>query len=97
MAAEEHIFREFLETYNRIVEECFNRCVYTFNYRYLLDNEVDCASRCTSRYVNYNQRLAMNFAKIQSKKMIDAQEQAEAQQDPSLMVNSQIADTSKPS
>ncbi|CAF0712571.1 unnamed protein product [Adineta steineri] len=97
MAAEEHIFREFLETYNRIVEECFNRCVYTFNYRYLLDNEVDCASRCTSRYVNYNQRLAMNFAKIQSKKMIDAQEQAEAQQDPSLMVNTQIADTSKPS
>jgi hypothetical protein len=38
--AEEQIFREFLETYNRIVDECFNRCVYTFNYRYLLDDEV---------------------------------------------------------
>ncbi|CAF1200801.1 unnamed protein product [Adineta ricciae] len=80
MAAEEQIFREFLETYNRIVEECFNRCVYTFNYRYLLEDEIDCTSRCTSRFVNYNQRMAMNFAQIQAKKMIDMQEQAEAEQ-----------------
>jgi len=77
-AGETQLFREFLETYNRIVEECFNRCVYTFNYRYLLDDEIDCATSCTSRYVNFNQRLAINFAKIQAKKMIDAEEQAAA-------------------
>lgn len=42
--------------------------------------QVDCTARCTTRYVNYNQRVAMNFAQLQTKKMIDAEEQNEAQQ-----------------
>ncbi|CAF2554894.1 unnamed protein product [Rotaria sp. Silwood2] len=88
------LFREFLETYNRIVEECFHRCIYSFNYRYLLDEEVDCVTRCTSKYVNYNQRMAMNFADIQAKKLINMQEQVEAQ---SQMMNNEINDNSKSS
>ncbi|CAF0767452.1 unnamed protein product [Rotaria sordida] len=97
MSSQEQIFREFLETYNRIVEECFHRCIYTFNYRYLVDDEIDCITHCTSKYVNYNQRMAMNFADIQAKKMMDMHEQAEAQsQQPLQMMNNQINDNSKP-
>ena len=33
--------REYAILYNRIVETCFEKCVFTFNYRYLVDDEVD--------------------------------------------------------
>lgn len=58
--------------------------------------QIDCVTRCTSKFANYNQRIAMNFAEIQAKKMIDMQEQAEAQvQAPT--VNNQTNDNTKPS
>jgi hypothetical protein len=40
--------------------------------------------------------MAMNFAEIQAKKMIDMQESAEAQQ-PLSMINNQINENSRPS
>ena len=46
--------------------------------------------------MNYNQRMAMNFAEIQAKKMIDMQEAAEAQQ-ALPMINNQINENSIPS
>ncbi len=46
--------------------------------------------------MNYNQRMAMNFAEIQAKKMMDMQEAVEAQQT-LPMINNQINENSIPS
>ena len=56
-----------------------------------------CASRCASSYVNFNQRVAMNFAQIQSKKMISAMEQGETQTPTNDTNTAQTLQDSRPS
>ena len=74
-------FREFLETYNKISETCFNRCVVNLHERELSEEESQCADLCTERNVLVNHKVLQSFMveqpKINEKKMEEAQKEAE--------------------
>ena len=76
-------FREFLETYNKISEKCFNSCVVNLNQRFLSEEEIRCADNCTHRNVNLNHRVLQAFMveqpKITGQKLEKAQKEAEEQ------------------
>lgn len=67
-------------TYNKIVENCFTKCVYTFNYRYLTDEEASCVDNCTNKAIASSMRIGINFGELQLKKMQDAEQLAQQQQ-----------------
>jgi len=73
--------REFLETYNKISESCFNRCVVSLHDRALSDEEVGCANVCTERNVSVNHKVLQAFMveqpKINEEKMKEAEKLAE--------------------
>ena len=75
-------FREFLETYNKISETCFNRCVVDLHQRTLTDEESHCADICTERNVLVNHKVLQAFMveqpKINEQKMEDAEKAAAA-------------------
>ena len=73
-------FREFLETYNKISETCFNRCVVNLHQRTLTDEESQCADVCTERNVMLNHKVLQAFMveqpKINEKKIEEAEKAA---------------------
>ena len=86
-------FREFLETYNRISETCFNRCVVNLHQRTLTDEESKCADICTERNVLVNHKVLQSFMveqpKINEKKIEEAEKAAAALAAASLDGNTQ--------
>ena len=75
-------FREFLETYNKISETCFNRCVVNLHQRSLTDEESQCADICTERNVLVNHKVLQSFMveqpKMNEKKIEEAEKAAVA-------------------
>ena len=75
-------FREFLETYNKISETCFNRCVVNLHQRTLTDEESQCADVCTERSVLINHKVLQSFMveqpKINERKVEEAEKAAAA-------------------
>ena len=75
-------FREFLETYNKISETCFNRCVVNLHQRSLTDEESHCADICTERNVLVNHKVLQAFMveqpKMNEKKIEEAEKAAAA-------------------
>ena len=73
-------FREFLETYNKISETCFNRCVVNLHQRTLTAEESQCADICTERNVMLNHKVLQAFMveqpKINEKKIEEAEKAA---------------------
>ena len=73
-------FREFLETYNKISETCFNRCVVNLHQRTLTEEESQCADICTERNVMLNHKVLQAFMveqpKINEKKIEEAEKAA---------------------
>lgn len=74
-------FREFLETYNRISEVCFNRCVVNIHQRTLTQEEMLCCDACTTKNVNVNHKVLSAFMveqpRMTEKKIQAAQKEAE--------------------
>ena len=54
-------FREFLETYNRISESCFNRCIVNLHQRELTTEEKNCADVCTEKNLTLNNKVLNAF------------------------------------
>ena len=53
--------REFLETYNKMSEQCFNRCVVSLHDRGLSEEEQSCADLCTEINVKVNHKVLDSF------------------------------------
>ena len=75
-------FREFLETYNKISETCFNRCIVNLHQRSMTEEESRCADICTERNVVVNHKVLQSFMieqpKINEKKIEEAEKAAAA-------------------
>lgn len=73
-------FKDFLSTYNKLSESCFNRCIINLNNRNLSPEEQSCADACVQKQTNYNNRAVSVFMveqpKINEKRMADAEAEA---------------------
>ncbi|XP_067663359.1 mitochondrial import inner membrane translocase subunit Tim9-like [Haliotis asinina] len=70
--------KDFLLLYNKLTEQCFERCVYNLNNVGMSKAENDCVGVCTDRYVTYNQKLMMKFMEHQNLRQQAAAREAEA-------------------
>ena len=60
------VFKEFLQSYNRLTQICFQQCVNDFTSRKVAKEESDCAKRCVDKYLNTTQRLSQRFQEYNS-------------------------------
>jgi len=58
-------FREFLSSYNKLSEMCFNDCVHDFTTRKILDKENSCSMNCMDKYLKMTQRISQRFQEYQ--------------------------------
>jgi len=56
---------ESMNTYNNLVERCFNECVTSFRTKALEPSEEQCMKRCVQKFMSYSQRVAMRFQEKQ--------------------------------
>jgi len=56
---------ESMNTYNNLVERCFNECVTTFRSKGLEQNEINCTQRCVQKFMAFSQRVAQRFQEKQ--------------------------------
>jgi len=54
-------FKDFLSTYNKLSEACFNRCIINLNHRKLSSEESLCADLCVQKQMNCNNRAVQTF------------------------------------
>ena len=57
-------YKEFAMMYNKMVSECFKRCITAFNERSLSTEENECVSECVNKLVNVNHRVMSVFMEI---------------------------------
>ncbi|KAL8616799.1 hypothetical protein ACOMHN_017836 [Nucella lapillus] len=89
LAAQQRTMKEFLELYNKIVDQCFGRCVSNFNQAKASGDELHCIDTCVDKSINFNQRHMMVFVEHQNNKQkLAAKIAAEAQSSaPSALPN----------
>ncbi|XP_046337585.2 mitochondrial import inner membrane translocase subunit Tim9-like [Haliotis rufescens] len=58
-------FREFLSSYNKLSEQCFQDCVNDFTTRKVLDGESSCSTNCLEKYLKLTQRISQRFQEYQ--------------------------------
>merc|ERR1712087_259414 len=56
---------ESMNTYNNLVERCFNECVTSFRAKTLEKSEEECVKRCVSKFMSFSQRVAQRFQEKQ--------------------------------
>merc|ERR1719499_2131223 len=56
---------ESMNTYNNLVERCFNECVTSFRTKALEGSEEQCVKRCVQKFMSFSQRVAMRFQEKQ--------------------------------
>ncbi|GJQ82305.1 hypothetical protein Trydic_g381 [Trypoxylus dichotomus] len=63
----EHIktFKDFLVSYNRLTELCFNDCITDFTSRTIKAKEEKCALNCLEKFLKANQRISQRFQEFQ--------------------------------
>ena len=52
---------ESIQTYNGLVDRCFNECVSTFRAKALDSTETDCLKKCVAKSMEYSQRVGRRF------------------------------------
>lgn len=52
---------ESMNTYNNLVERCFNECITNFRSKNLEQSEISCTQRCVQKFMAYSQRVAQRF------------------------------------
>merc|ERR1711957_771292 len=57
--------QESMNTYNNLVERCFNECVTSFRTKGLDSAEDACVTRCVAKFMGFSQRVAMRFQEKQ--------------------------------
>lgn len=58
-------FRDFLISYNKLSELCFNDCIWDFTSRTVKAQEDRCALNCMEKYLRMNQRISQRFQEFQ--------------------------------
>mmetsp|Transcript_47841 Transcript_47841/g.108453 ORF Transcript_47841/g.108453 Transcript_47841/m.108453 type:complete len:99 (-) Transcript_47841:82-378(-) len=56
---------ESMNTYNGLVERCFNECITNFRTKSLESTEEQCVKRCVQKFMSYTQRVALRFQEKQ--------------------------------
>ncbi|CAD2096282.1 mitochondrial import inner membrane translocase subunit TIM9, putative [Plasmodium vinckei brucechwatti] len=54
-------YEDTMNTYNSIVEMCFNECISSFRSKELDSNENNCILNCVKKYSVFSQRVGMKF------------------------------------
>ncbi|CAE8611172.1 unnamed protein product [Polarella glacialis] len=57
--------QESMNTYNNLVERCFNECVTSFRTKGLDGTEEQCVKRCVQKFMSFSQRVAQRFQEKQ--------------------------------
>lgn len=58
-------FKDFLLSYNKVSEICFDACANDFTQRQVLKKEELCALNCMEKYLKMNQRISQRFQEYQ--------------------------------
>merc|ERR1711946_12858 len=58
-------FKDFLQIYNLMSENCFNRCVNTFQSRDIAEDEMNCVDICTNKHVRVNHKMMSVYMEVQ--------------------------------
>lgn len=58
-------FQDFLLSYNKLSEICFNDCILDFSTRTVKDSEEKCAMNCMEKFLRMNQRISTRFQEFQ--------------------------------
>eukprot|EP00434_Breviolum_minutum_P016410 symbB.v1.2.014464.t1/scaffold1055.1/size140776/6 len=74
-ALNEMQMQEMMNTYNNLVEKCFNECVTSFRTKALEGSEEQCVTRCVQKFMSFSQRVSLRFQ--------EKQQQMQLQQKPS--------------
>merc|ERR1712093_282916 len=53
--------QESMNTYNGLVERCFNECVTGFRSKSLEASEKECVEHCVGKFMQFSQRVAQRF------------------------------------
>uniref|UniRef100_T1IPQ4 Mitochondrial import inner membrane translocase subunit n=1 Tax=Strigamia maritima TaxID=126957 RepID=T1IPQ4_STRMM len=59
-------FKDFLMSYNKLSELCFNNCVHDFTVHHVRNKEETCAMNCMEKYLKMNQRISQRFQDFQT-------------------------------
>uniref|UniRef100_A0A3B0MV34 Mitochondrial import inner membrane translocase subunit n=1 Tax=Theileria annulata TaxID=5874 RepID=A0A3B0MV34_THEAN len=60
-------YQDTMDTYNGLVERCFNECVSGFRSKDLDKKETQCVESCVKLFFDFSQRVSTRFAEKQSK------------------------------
>lgn len=58
-------FKDFLASYNKLSELCFNDCIFDFTTRSVKPTEDQCSLNCMEKYMKMNQRISQRFQEYQ--------------------------------
>ncbi|KAK4872097.1 hypothetical protein RN001_016221 [Aquatica leii] len=58
-------FKDFLQIYNMLSEQCFKRCVDNLNSRTLDQNEIECVDSCSEKFIKINHRFMAIYVENQ--------------------------------
>merc|ERR1711933_406104 len=59
--AQNQQMKDFLSTYNKTTQICFNDCVKNFSTATLTTEEEECGRKCVGKYLEYSARVAQQF------------------------------------
>ncbi|VWU49728.1 mitochondrial import inner membrane translocase subunit TIM9, putative [Hepatocystis sp. ex Piliocolobus tephrosceles] len=62
-------YEDTMNTYNSIVERCFNECISSFRSKELDTYENNCILNCVKKYSLFSQRISMKFTQNLSNEM----------------------------
>ncbi|XP_003398457.1 mitochondrial import inner membrane translocase subunit Tim9 [Bombus affinis] len=57
--------RDFVASYNKLIETCFIDCINEFTTRDVQAKEETCALNCMEKYLKMNQRMSQRFEEFQ--------------------------------
>ncbi|CAH3114898.1 unnamed protein product [Pocillopora meandrina] len=57
-------YKEFLQLYNKLTQNCFIACVTNMNYRKVTAEEESCIDTCSTKWMNLNQRQMAVFMEV---------------------------------
>ena len=63
LAMQNEQMKDFLKSYNKTTQLCFNDCVRNFTTADLSESEITCGQKCVSKYLEYSARVAQQFIK----------------------------------
>lgn len=53
-----------MNTFNGLVERCFNECITSFRAKDLSQAEQACVQNCVQKFMNFSQRVGQRFSEM---------------------------------